>query len=228
MVRIIENKTFGEIHPGDTASLQRNLAAADLRAWSVLLGDDSASADGSKEGSAALATALLSSLAQSQLPGPGSAICSITLDMKLPIKPGATRTTLSVKSKRPERGTVILDGVCANASGGVIANAVLEVEAPRHKLSRNTNEHMLDGLVEECRGLKPMVTGVVHPCSAGALSGAVEAADDSLILPVLFGPQQEIRSIAEKAALDISRFKIVNTTDPAEFRSLRGFGCRCG
>ena len=75
---------------------------------------------------------------------------------------------------------------------------------------------MLDGLVEECRGLKPMVTGVVHPCSAGALAGAVEAADDGLILPVLFGPEQEIRSIAEKANLDISHFEIVNTADAAE------------
>ncbi len=216
MERIVENKTFDEIRPGETASMQRNLAATDLRAWSVLLGDGSAGGDRSKEGSAALATALLSSLAQSELPGAGSAICSITLDMKLPIKPGVIRTTLSVKSKRPERGTIILDGVSADASGNVIANAVLEVEAPRLKLRRSTDEHLLDGLVEECRGLKPMVTGVVHPCSAGALAGAVEAADDGLILPVLFGPEQEIRSMAEKANLDISRFEAVNTADAAE------------
>ena len=85
MERIIENKTFDEIRPGDTASMQRNLAVTDLRAWSVLLGDGSACVYGVK-GSAALATALLSSLAQSQLPGPGSAICSITLDMRGPIR----------------------------------------------------------------------------------------------------------------------------------------------
>ncbi len=216
MERIIENKTFDEIRPGDTASMQRNLAAMDLRAWSVLLGDGSAGGDSSKEGSAALAAALLSSLAEAQLPGPGSAICSITLDMKLPIRPGATRTTLSVKTKRPERGTIVLDGLCADASGAIIANAVLEVEAPKSKLRRNTTGHLLDGLVEECRGLKPMVTAVVHPCSAAALAGAAEAADDGLIFPVFFGPEQEIKSIAEKAALDISRFKIVNTTAPAE------------
>ncbi|MGO9473767.1 MAG: bifunctional enoyl-CoA hydratase/phosphate acetyltransferase [Rhodomicrobium sp.] len=228
MERIIENKTFDEIRPGDTASIERNLAATDLRAWSVLLGDSNASAGDSKEGSAALATALLSSLAQSQLPGPGSAICSITLDMKLPVKPGTTRTTLSVKSKQPERGTITLDGLCADASGSVIANAILEVEAPRSKLRRSTEEHMLDGLVAECRGLKPMVTGVVHPCSAGALGGAVEAADDGLILPVLFGPEQEIKSIAEKANLNISRFKIVNTTDPAESAHRAGLAAGSG
>ena len=216
MERIIENKTFDEIRPGDTASMQRNLAATDLRAWSVLLGGGSAGVNGSKEGSAALATALFSSLAQSQLPGPGSAICSITLDMKLPIKPGTAKTTLTVKSKRPERGTVLLDGLCADESGIVIASAVVEVEAPRSKLRRSTDAHRLDGLLEECRGLKPMVTGVVHPCSAGALAGAVEAADAGLILPVLFGPGQELKDIAEKAKLDISRFEVINTTDAAE------------
>ncbi len=216
MERIIENKTFDEIRLGETATMQRNLAVTDLRAWSILLGAEGTYSDGSKEGSAALPTALFSSLAQSELPGPGSAICSITLDMQLPIKPGATSTTLSVKSKRPERGTVILDGLCADASGAIIANAVLEVDAPRLKLRRNTSEHRLDGFIEECRGLKPAVTGVVHPCSTGALAGAVEAAEDGHILPVLFGPEREIRSIAEKAHLDISRFELVNTADAVE------------
>jgi hypothetical protein len=51
MERFIQNKTFDEIRPGDRASMQRNLAATELRAGSVLLGDGSAGADGSKEGS---------------------------------------------------------------------------------------------------------------------------------------------------------------------------------
>ncbi len=217
MAHIIENKMFDEIHLGDKASIERNFAPNDLRAWSVLTGNGSAGmGNGSKQGAAGLATALLSSLAESQLPGPGSVICSITVDMQRPIKPGATKTTLSVKAKRPERGTVLLDGQCADATGSIIANAVLEVETPKSKLRQETAEHRLDGLVEECRGLKPMVTGVVHPCSASALGGAVEAADDGLIIPVLFGPEQEIKPVAAKANLDISRFKIVNTADPAE------------
>ena len=39
-----------------------------------------------------------------------------------------------------------------------------------------------------------MLTGVVHPCSADALAGAIEAAAAGLILPVLFGPEAEIRT----------------------------------
>jgi phosphotransacetylase len=77
-------------------------------------------------------------------------------------------------------------------------------------------EHRLDGLIERCRDLKPMLTGVVHPCSAEALAGAVEGAEAGLILPVLFGPEAEIRRIAETARFDIAKFRIVATDSPEE------------
>jgi phosphotransacetylase len=78
------------------------------------------------------------------------------------------------------------------------------------------SEHRLDGLVERCRTLKPMMTGVVHPCSADALVGALEAAEDGLIEPVLFGPEAEIRSVADKAHLDITKFRIVASDGPED------------
>ncbi len=229
MARIIENKMFDEIRPGDTVSIERNFAATDLRAWSVLLGNDGATAStASKQGAAGLATALLSSLAESQLPGPGSTVSSISVDMKRPITPGLTKATLSVNAKRSERGTVLLDGQCTDAIGNIIANAVLEVQAPNSKLRESRPEHRLDGLVEECRGLKPIVTGVVHPSSASALEGAVEAAEGGLIVPVLFGPEREIKSIAEQAKLDISLFKIVNASDAAESAQLAALAAGAG
>ena len=65
-----------------------------------------------------------------------------------------------------------------------------------------------------------MLTGVVHPCSADALAGAVEAAAAGLILPVLFGPEAEIRRIADQARLDIAKCRIV-ATDGAEDSALK-------
>ena len=70
--------------------------------------------------------------------------------------------------------------------------------APTTRLQRQVAEHRLEGLLERCRGLKPMLTGVVHPCSAEALAGAVEAAEAGLIVPVLFGPEAELRRIADR------------------------------
>ena len=61
-----------------------------------------------------------------------------------------------------------------------------------------------------------MLTGVVHPCSADALAGAVEAAAAGLILPVLFGPEAEIRQIADRAHLDIAKCRIVATDGPED------------
>ncbi|MGA9601191.1 MAG: bifunctional enoyl-CoA hydratase/phosphate acetyltransferase [Methylocystis sp.] len=77
-------------------------------------------------------------------------------------------------------------------------------------------EHRLDGLIERCRDLTPMLTGVVHPCSAEALAGAMEGAEAGPILPVLFGPEAEIRRIADMARLDIAKFRIVATDGPEE------------
>jgi phosphotransacetylase len=61
-----------------------------------------------------------------------------------------------------------------------------------------------------------MLTGVVHPCSADALTGAVEAAEAGLIVPVLFGPPAEIRQIADHSHLDIAKCRIVATDDPED------------
>jgi phosphotransacetylase len=60
-----------------------------------------------------------------------------------------------------------------------------------------------------------MLTGVVHPCSADALTGAADAAAAGLIVPVLFGPEAELRRIAEQTRIDLTGFRIV-ATDGAE------------
>ncbi|MFY9833175.1 MAG: bifunctional enoyl-CoA hydratase/phosphate acetyltransferase [Methylocystis sp.] len=110
----------------------------------------------------------------------------------------------------------MLDGECTDPAGQVVATAMLEVLAPTTRQQRQVAEHRLDGLIERCRDLKPMLTGVVHPCSAEALAGAVEGAEAGLILPVLFGPEAEIRRIADTARLDIAKFRIVATDGPEE------------
>ena len=107
---------------------------------------------------------------------------------------------LVVREKRPDQGIVVLDGQCTDPAGQVVATAILEVLAPTTRQQRQVAEHRLEGLIERCQGLKPMLTGVVHPCSADALAGAVEAAEAGLIVPVLFGPEAEIRQIADQCA----------------------------
>ena len=212
------NKTFEEIALGDAASVQRTLQAGDVRAWAAAFGDvDMLAGPGESQGAAGIVTAILIALVSSALPGPGTLIraTSVWIKGKLPIDEAMT-TRLVVREKRSDQGIVVLDGECTDPAGQVVATAMLEVLAPTTRQQRQVAEHRLDGLIERCRDLKPMLTGVAHPCSAEALAGAVEGAEAGLILPVLFGPEAEIRRIADTARLDIAKFRIVATDGPEE------------
>jgi len=68
-------------------------------------------------------------------------------------------------------------------------------------------------LLERCLKLEPVPTAVVHPCEATALSGAVEAAQKSLISPILVGPKDEIAMTAKSAGLRLDNLEIVDVSD---------------
>ena len=74
----------------------------------------------------------------------------------------------------------------------------------------------LDNLIDACKALKPVETGVVYPLSGDALMGAVEAGRDGLINPVLIGPADAIRALAKKEGADLGAWKIVDVPDPED------------
>ncbi len=211
----VQNKTFDEIKVGDAASVRRTLQARDVRAWAAAFGDVSPLAEaGDMQGTAGIITAILTSLVGSVLPGPGSSIRSVAVRVRAPLPLDAVLTAqVVVLEKRADEKLVMLDGQCTDAAGQRIATAALEVVAPTTQQRHEVPEHRLEGLLERCRGLKPMLTGVVYPCSVEALAGAVEAAEAGLIVPVLFGPEKELRQIATAAKLDISGCRIVAAED---------------
>ena len=67
-----------------------------------------------------------------------------------------------------------------------------------------------EALLERCRNLEPVPTAVAHPCEASALTGAVEAAQKRLIVPILVGPAAKIAEIAKAAGLDLSGLEIID------------------
>ncbi len=219
---VLVNKTFEEIALGDTVSIERTLQVGDMRAWAAAFGDaDPLTGPGESQVASGIVTALLTALAGSALPGPGSSIRAASVQMLGLLPVGAAVTAqLVAREKRPDQGVVMLDGSCTDAAGKIVATAVLEVLAPTTRLERQVPDHRLEGLVALCRDLKPMPTGVVHPCSAEALAGAVEAAEAGLIVPVLFGPEAEVRRVADQAGLDISACRIT-PSDGAEDSALK-------
>ncbi len=65
--------------------------------------------------------------------------------------------------------------------------------------------------IQKTRGLAPIRTAVVHPVDTVSLLGAVEAAKEKLIVPVLVGPETKIRAAADRAKLDLSPYELVPT-----------------
>jgi phosphate acetyltransferase len=74
-----------------------------------------------------------------------------------------------------------------------------------------TSHTHYERLLARARTLPAVPTAVVHPCDAASLSGAIDAAKMGLIAPVLVGPGQRIRAVAQKADLDLSGIEIVDT-----------------
>jgi phosphate acetyltransferase len=231
--RNLENRPFDEIRVGDTASLTRTLSRTDVKTFAVLSGDvnpthvDDAYArkhgDGRLIAHSMLSGALISSVLGNELPGPGTQYVSQELRFRRPLHAGDTVTaTVTAREKRARTGTVLFDCRCANEAGEVMAEGIAEVIAPTMKLVMPRSEvasvsvqthDKFAAFVERVKPLHPVPTAVVYPCSDGAITAAIEAAQAGMIEPILVGPQGEIRAAAEKAGVVLTGVRIVDAVD---------------
>ncbi len=232
MTEMLENKTFDEIQVGDSASMIRTLQKDDIETWAAVTGNinpvfvdqalakqDIAGEEGS--GSGMWGASLLSTIVGTRLPGLGT----ITKDTYVRFYRGPrvgvpVTATVTVKEKRPETGTVILDCCCIDHAGTKLMEATVEVVAPTEKIRQPVvdlpkvqlrREDRYLELIKACEGLDPVTTAIVHPCSDDALTGPIQAAEHGLIEPILVGPEKKIRAIAEEEGLDISPYRIIPT-----------------
>src|SRR6516225_6438726 len=65
-------------------------------------------------------------------------------------------------------------------------------------------------LLARCDGLAPVPTAVAHPCDVSSLTGALDAANLGLIVPILVGPEAKIRAVAEEADLRLDGITIID------------------
>jgi len=77
-------------------------------------------------------------------------------------------------------------------------------------VGQQTGTGKYEQLLARCKSLEPVPTAVAHPCEASALSGAVEAGNLGLIVPILIGPRARIASTAKSAGVDLSPVQIVD------------------
>ena len=65
-------------------------------------------------------------------------------------------------------------------------------------------------LLERCRGIEPIPTAVAWPCDETSLTGAIDAAKQGLIIPILVGPSAKIAELAKAHGLDLSGIEVVD------------------
>ena len=222
---LIENYTFSEITLGQSARLLRTLTLEDIQAFAAVSGDTNPAHLDSVYASDSLfhgviahgmwSGALISALLGTQFPGPGTIYQDQALHFVKPVRVGDTLTvTVTVTALHPQNNSLELDCRVFNQRGDLVLSGVAKVLAPTKKvrLPRVAAPRIqlfdplarFNDLLALRHQLEPVRCAVVHPCDAGSLSGAMDAARYGLIVPVLIGPELRIRHVASEAGIDLT------------------------
>jgi phosphate acetyltransferase len=233
----IENRTFDEIQIGDSASLRRVLTREDIQLFAVMSGDvNPAHLDEEYARSEMFhkiiahgmwGGALISTVLGTQLPGPGTIYLNQTLEFRRPVAIGdEVSVTVTAVAKDQEKKRVTFDCKCINHEEKLVISGEALVMAPVHKVKRPRTRlpevrlhdpgAQYRRLIKMTEGLQPVIIAVVYPVDSNALRGAVEAAESGLITPVLVGPVSRMQVIAKEEELDISHFRLVDTSHSHE------------
>jgi phosphate acetyltransferase len=238
---VLENRLFDEIKLGDAASLSRTLTEHDIQAFAAVSGDMNPAhldpeyaADTPMHGVVGhgmWTSSLISTLLGTRFPGPGTIYLNQTLQFLRPVRIGDTVTvSLQVTQKNTETKRVVMACKVTNQKGAAVLEGEATVLAPMTKVRRPLASvpqvqlfdpiARMTALLSLGKGLEPIRCGVVHPCDPGSLRGAIEAAQQNLIVPVLIGPETKIRQAAEAEGLDLSGIELISVSHSHEAAQL--------
>lgn len=228
----IENRPYDELRIGDSASMTRTLTRREIELFAAVSGDvnpahmdeDYARGDMFHKviGHGMWSGALISSVLGTQLPGPGTIYLGQSLRFLKPVGLGDSVTvTLTVAALDPRTRRVTLDCVVANQDHEQVVTGTAEIIAPADKVVRprvdlpevRLREHgdRHRALLHAAHGAPRIRTAVVHPVDAVSLQGAMKAAAEGLIEPVLVGPEARIRKAALDAGIVLDGMRLVST-----------------
>ena len=231
-MEMIRNKPYDSITVGDKATLTRTLTRKDIQLFAIMSGDvNPAHVDEEYANSSQFhhiiahgmwGGALISTVLGTQLPGPGTIYLKQDFTFRRPVSLGDNLTvTVTVVEKR-EHHQILLDCACTNQDGEVVIDGQALVKAPTEQIDRpravlpavelkEQSSDRYQQFMDMAKGMSPLRTCVVHPVDLNSLAGAVEAAADNLIAPILVGPKARIEQVAQENKLDISAFELVDT-----------------
>ena len=167
-----------------------------------------------------LTAGLISSLLGNRLPGAGTVYVAQDLRFAAPVHAGdRIRVTITAREKQALGRLVMFDCDCINQDGVAVLTGTATVVAPGEKrkvpavelaeLSFQDHDHY-EALIARNKEIPPIPCAVAHPCDESSLRGAVDAAVEGIIVPILVGPAAKIAGVAKEHGLDIAGFELVD------------------
>ncbi len=105
---------------------------------------------------------------------------------------------------------------------------IAEAVAVDPLVSHPADYHVFHKFLDRCKSLPAITTAVCWPMSDVALRGTVEAAAEGLIEPTLIGDESEMKALAAKMGVDISRYPLLHAETEGKAAELSVAMCRTG
>lgn len=88
--------------------------------------------------------------------------------------------------------------------------------------------HIFNQFIERTKALPAMPTAVVWPLTDVALQGAVEAAQEGIIDPIMIGPEAKIKALAAELKFDVSNYQFIDVATEPKAAEIGCITCREG
>jgi phosphotransacetylase/acyl dehydratase len=224
------NRTFPELTLGETAELRRLVTPDDLYVFAAASGNynpmhlpgHDVDGNGRPEHVAPgmFVASLISAVLGTLLPGPGTLYRRQVLDFHERAQAGEELLCrVKVVSKHDDGVVTLETEVTRPQDGALIVSGLADVAAPSDKFDRDDIEvpglivqrhRHFEALVERAAALPPLPVAVVCPDDANSLGGAVLAAKEKLILPILIGNAALIHAAGAAMGADLSHYEILD------------------
>jgi len=235
----LTNRTYDEIQPGDSAELRRLITQDDLYVFAVSSGntnpmhlqDSDLDGDGHHERVAPgmFVASLLSAVLGTQLPGPGTLYRRQVLDFHARAHAGEEVLVRAEVLSKADGVVRLQTEVRRISDGAIILSGEAEVLAPTEKFDRDNLEipglvvqrhRHFELLLDRARPLPALPTAVVCPDEANSLGGALLAAKESIIAPILIGNEAAIRKAAAELGADLTGIEVLGAPSDAAAAAL--------
>lgn len=224
------NKTYNELNIGDAAEIRRLITADDLYVFAASSGnfnpmhltDSDIDGDGQPERVAQgmFVASMISAVLGTQLPGAGTLYRRQVLDFHDRAHAGEELSCrVEVVEKHPGNLVKLSTQVRRLSDNALIVSGEAEILAPDEKFDREDVEipglivqrhRHFEALLERARLLPALPTAVVCPDDANSLGGALLAAKEGIIQPILIGDACAILATAAAIGADLEGIELID------------------